>query len=184
LFKRFVEHSRLTVKDTTMAATTISSLPTEIQLKIFKNLDRVSSVCLGITNKKLYTIHKDLHPKVPVIAAYLYPKGGIRLFGLLKEWMKETGLFWSPSELKFVTLERREEIRSHSPRKMKLVKGRELLRLEVLRDEKLLGGWWKNGEWVDGVESGEGRKRWVELKWNDVEWEGGEKADDDLIWDL
>ena len=86
--------------------------------------------------------------------------------------------------LKFVTPERRVEIRSHSIRKMKLVKGRELLRLEVLRDDKLLGRWWKNEEWVDGVESGEGRKRWIELQWNDVEWEGGEKPDDDLIWDL
>jgi hypothetical protein len=166
-----------------MAAITISSLPTEIHLKIIKNLDRVSSGCLDITNKKLYTIHKDLHPRLPVIAAYLYPKGGMRLFGLLKERMKEAGLFWSASELKLITPERKAELRSHS-RKMKLVKGRESLRLEVLRDEKLLGGWWKNGEWVDGVESREGRKRWVELQWNDVEWEGGEKADDDLIWDL
>ncbi|PMD23573.1 hypothetical protein NA56DRAFT_715998 [Hyaloscypha hepaticicola] len=121
--------------------TTISSLPTEIQLKIIKNLDRVSSVCLGITNKKFYDIHKELHPKVPLIAAHLYTKGGMRLFGLLKEWMKEAGLLWSASELKFVTPERREEIRSHSIRKINLVKGRELLRLEVLRDEKLLGGW-------------------------------------------
>ncbi len=140
---------RLTVKDTTMAATTISSLPTEVHLKILKILHRVSSVCLGITNKKLDIIHKELHPKVPLIASYLYPKGGMFLFGLLKEWMKEAGLFWSASKLKFVTPERREEIHSHSPRIMKLVKGRELLRLEVLRDEMLLGGWWKNGEWVD-----------------------------------
>ena len=63
-----------------MPATTISSLPTEIHLKIIKNLDRVSSVCLGLTNKKLYTIHKELHLKVPLIAAHLYPKGGIRLW--------------------------------------------------------------------------------------------------------
>jgi hypothetical protein len=97
--------------------------------------------------------------------------------------MKEAGLFWSPSELKFITPERKAEVRSQS-RKMKFVKARELLSLKVLRDEKLLGGWCENGEWVDGVESGKGRKRWVALEWNDVEWEGGENADSDLIWDL
>jgi hypothetical protein len=174
---------RLTFKETAIMATSLDTLPSELHIKIVQNVDRVSSVCLGITNKKFYAIHKDLYPKVPLIAAYLSREGGMLLFGLLKEWMKKAGLFWSPSELKFITPERKAEIRSQS-RKMKFVKARELLRLEVLRDEKMLGGWWENGEWVDGVERGKGRKRWVALEWNDVEWGGGENADSDLIWDL
>ena len=174
---------RLTIKETTIMATSLDTLPSELHIKIVQNLDRASSVCLGLTNKKFYGMHKELYPEVPLIAAYLSPKGGMFLFGLLKEWMMKAGLVWSPSELQFITPERRAEIRSHS-RKMKLVKARELLRLEVLRDEKQLGGWWETGKWVDGLESGKGRKRWDALEWNDVEWEGGEKADDDLIWDL
>ena len=174
---------RLTFKETTIMATSLDTLPSELHIKIVQSLDRVSSVCLGITNKKFYAIHNEFQPNVPLIAAYLYPEGGMLLFGLLKGWMKKAGLFWSPSELKFITSERKAEVRSQS-RKMKFVKARELLRLEILRDEKMLGGWWENGEWVDGVESGKGRKHWIELEWNDVEWEGGENADHDLIWDL
>jgi hypothetical protein len=174
---------KLTSKEATIMATSLDTLPSELHIKIVQKLDRVSSVCLGITNKKFYIIHNEFHPKIPLFAAYLSREGGQLLFGLLKESMKEAGLFWRPSELKFITPERKAEVRSQS-RKMKFVKARELLRLEILREEKMLGGWWENGEWVDGVESGKGRKRWVALEWNDVEWEGGENADNDLIWDL
>jgi len=76
---------RLTFKDTTIMATSLDTLPSELHIKVVQNLDRVSSVCLGVTNKKFYAIHKELHPKVPLIAAYLCPEGGMLLFGLLKE---------------------------------------------------------------------------------------------------
>ncbi|KAE9375328.1 hypothetical protein N431DRAFT_531266 [Stipitochalara longipes BDJ] len=177
---------------------TISSLPTELHIKIFNYLDRASSTCFGLTAKNYYPIHKDLRGIVPLTACCLqYPSRASSriLFGLLKEWMKGVGLDFSKSELKFLTLERKLEIKAYdawwhmvghahpSPKQLKLAKAKEKRKLEILRDEKEAGGWWEKGVWVDGVKSGKGTLRWIELGYEGVEWEGDENAPmNDTAW--
>lgn len=106
--------------------------------------------------------------------------------------MKQAGLVFSNTELKFTTLERLAELKEQdriwrmenwntfnqngqSPLVKKLTKANELRRLEILRDEKEAGGWWEDGVWVDGVESGKGGNRWFAL-----DFEGEEEDDDDV----
>jgi hypothetical protein len=48
----------------------LAILPTEIQLKIMKNLDQVSSACLGLTCKAFYSLYKELCGIVPLYAWY------------------------------------------------------------------------------------------------------------------
>jgi hypothetical protein len=181
--------SKIIVKDetTTTAASppTLSSLPPEIHLKIFGNIDRVSSVCLGLTNRKLYAIHRAESHTVPLTAYHiLSPTGEKRriLAYFLVGWMKNVGLVWSNSELKFVTFERKEAFLAadrewkmtkwgKSPLSKKLTKAKKLKILERLRDARAAGGWWEGGVWVDGVENGKGKERWEEL-----DWEGDEDA--------
>ncbi|KAH8771361.1 hypothetical protein F5882DRAFT_506927 [Hyaloscypha sp. PMI_1271] len=43
---------------------------TGIQLKIVKNLDQVSSACLGLTCKAFYPLHKELRGITPLYAWY------------------------------------------------------------------------------------------------------------------
>jgi len=198
-----VEHSKLTFIDAvvtipiitadkegeTKAKATISSLPPELHLKIFKCLDRVSSVCFGLTAKKFYPIHKEFRGLVPLTACCPQVpsrSGGRILFGLLKEWIKETGLVFSGAELKFITREKKSKMKEddfiwrfynwrsfgQSPLAKKLVKAKGARRLEILRDEKEAGGWWEKGVWIDGQESGKGGQRWMELTYEGVEFEG------------
>jgi hypothetical protein len=200
---RYVRHSKLTLIDAVVtisittadeegeakAKATISSLPPELHLKIFTYLDRASSVCFSLTAKKLYPIHKELRGLVPLTACCVQAPSRSRgrfLFGLLKEWIKETGLVFSGAELKFITLEKKSKMKEddliwrfynwgsfdQSPLAKKLVKAKEARRLEILRDEKEDGGWWEKGVWIDGEESGKGGQRWVELAYEGVEFEG------------
>jgi glutamate synthase domain-containing protein 2 len=64
------------------------------------------------------------------------------------------------------------EIALPSPIQLKLAKAKEKRRLEIMRDEKEVGGWWEKGVWVDGEHGGKGAARWVELEYEGVEWEG------------
>lgn len=86
--------------------------------------------------------------------------------------MTEGGLFWSKREVKFVTAERLAEIRSY-PIKQKLLEAKVWRRLEMLNDEKQIGGWWEHGAWIDGMASGKGTARWIGLQFS-LEWEGEE----------
>jgi len=102
--------------------------------------------------------------------------------------MEAAGLEFSRSELKFLTPERKLQIKGYdswwsmvghahpSPMQLKLAGARAAHQLEMLRDEKEAGGWWEKGVWIDGVESGKGVLRWMELAYEGVEWEGDEKA--------
>ncbi len=153
---------------------------------IFKNLDRVSSTCLGLASKAFYPLHKEHHGIVPLIACCLLPptqESGRILFSLLKSWMKQAGLVFSKTELKFTTPERLVEMKvqdqkwgiehwytfnpGQSPLGKKLTKANELRQLEVLRDEREAGGWWEDGVWVNGVGNWEGGNRWFVLDFED-----------------
>jgi hypothetical protein len=72
---------------------TLTSLPPELHLKIFSELDGITSICLGLTCKKFYLIHKELHPsffnyRIP-LSWYFEPSPGIDI--LLKEWYGKAG---------------------------------------------------------------------------------------------
>jgi hypothetical protein len=43
-------------------------LPTELVLKVFTNLNRVASTCLGLSCRSLYGIHRALHGSVPLVS--------------------------------------------------------------------------------------------------------------------
>jgi hypothetical protein len=47
-------------------ASTLGELSVELHIKIFEHLDAIDSVCLGLTNKRLYSIHRHLHGSVPL----------------------------------------------------------------------------------------------------------------------
>ena len=64
-------------------------LPSELLLKIFAHLDPGNSICLGLTCKRLYLIHRSLHGSVRLetrVVAPLSPSPGPRLYELLEEW--------------------------------------------------------------------------------------------------
>lgn len=66
----------------------LDTVPNEIALEIFKYLDPCTSTCLGLTCKKFYAIHTEIHGKASMFyrvqldgGEYLY------LFELLHGWM-------------------------------------------------------------------------------------------------
>jgi len=68
-------------------------LPTELLCDIFSYLDRNYSTCLGVSSRRLYDIHRYLHPcKVSLASSTIEkrPYGKIicvNLRSLLKKWM-------------------------------------------------------------------------------------------------
>jgi hypothetical protein len=69
----------------------LDTLPTEIHVQIFSNLDPASSTCLGLSSKKFYSVYGDLYG---VGYASLLSRTSFRgigkqlcLFELLKDWM-------------------------------------------------------------------------------------------------
>jgi len=72
----------------------ITTLPTELHLALFKLLDPVTSTCLGLTCKAFYAIHWSDHGRVPlwapekhIISPFSIPysySGG--LWNLLEDW--------------------------------------------------------------------------------------------------
>jgi hypothetical protein len=61
--------------------TYFSTLPPEIHLSIFDNLDPASSACLGLTNKRFYPMHRSAHPRVGLYEGTEQP-----LWVSLKDW--------------------------------------------------------------------------------------------------
>lgn len=61
-----LDHTRRVVADTTpvpsVSESALANLPLEINVEIFKNLDLVSAICLGLTSKRFYSILKLVRP--------------------------------------------------------------------------------------------------------------------------
>jgi hypothetical protein len=73
----------------------LTTLPPELHLSIFDNLDPVSSACLGLTTKKFYPLHRSAHRKVG-----LYQGAEQPLHELLKNWKpKDLVLDWESEKL-------------------------------------------------------------------------------------
>lgn len=88
----------------------LSSLPPELQLEIFERLHAVSSACLGLTCKKFYAIHWNIHGKVQIFdmepltpelrtrkhefsvpGDRIFERGYFRLHHILDPWMLRAG---------------------------------------------------------------------------------------------
>lgn len=69
----------------------LDTLPTEIHVQIFSNLDPASSACLGLTSKNFYSLFRDLHGvgQVSLLSRTSFCGIGkqLCLFELLKEWL-------------------------------------------------------------------------------------------------
>lgn len=48
----------------------LSTLPEEIILLLFENLDECASACLGITCRKMYRLHRIVHPSPVELRSY------------------------------------------------------------------------------------------------------------------
>ncbi|PMD32763.1 hypothetical protein L207DRAFT_609365 [Hyaloscypha variabilis F] len=74
-------------------APTLITLPSELHLKLFEHLDICTSVCLGLTNRKLWVIHFSIHKKVPLVSlgipTNIVMQDGqeIKLSCLIKSWI-------------------------------------------------------------------------------------------------
>jgi hypothetical protein len=72
---------------------TLTTLPPELHLKIFSYLDSTTSICLGLTSKTFYQIHKSHHPSLfnhlISLSYYFFPFPGLDI--LLKEWYGKAG---------------------------------------------------------------------------------------------
>jgi hypothetical protein len=105
----------------------LAALPTEIHLKIFKHLSRVSSACLGITCRALYRIHWSLHQRVHLEDDD--PDTHAWLPYLIQYWMAPLVLWTKAGTAKFVTI--------REFRHLEEVNRREKWRLEDLRASRL-----------------------------------------------
>jgi hypothetical protein len=69
------------------APPTLSALPTELVLKIFSYLCPGNSACLGLTCKRFYECHRQLHGNVSLKEwCHTDRSLGRRLYELLEEW--------------------------------------------------------------------------------------------------
>lgn len=78
--------------------TIISTIPSEIQILIFKKLDRVSSTCLGLTSRHFQNIHKTLRGQGRIDLTSYCPlppdrHDGKFLYQLFKTWMGKDRIF-------------------------------------------------------------------------------------------
>lgn len=65
----------------------ISTLPTEIGLQIFSLLDPVTAMCLGLTNRKMYSFYLSHHDEKVVLNQYVVVDGEVLpLHRLMKDW--------------------------------------------------------------------------------------------------
>ena len=52
-------------------------MPVEMHLELFKCLDEAQSVCVGLTCRKLYSLHYSIHGKVELHYHRYYIGGGV-----------------------------------------------------------------------------------------------------------
>lgn len=64
-----------------------TTVPSEVHLELFRHLHRVDSTCLGLTCKKFYNIHRQLHGMVGLGEWDMSDIHSKQLHMLLKDWM-------------------------------------------------------------------------------------------------
>jgi hypothetical protein len=138
---------------TNITASTLVTLPSELRLKIFKLLDRVSSTCLGLCAKTLYAVHYNLRGKVPLYAWYSSPPSmvhGLHLSDLLKEWNGPKFVVkWPHVKLRPKGLPWHSGLPAGKEAKVLHIIWYNFVRSRAMKsDLRELGGYWQQGEWV------------------------------------
>jgi hypothetical protein len=88
-----------------VAKATILTLPLELKLMIFSYLCSSASVCLGLSSKLLYPLHRSLHGKMPLINTHVWwgcRDCGANLIYFLGKWMDSANLVYRWEMGKFV----------------------------------------------------------------------------------
>lgn len=95
---------------------TLSTLPAELQLGIFSYLDKIDSVCLGLTSRKAYGIYRAIYScKMPLNTRRIGPNSLESAWEVVgKQECKHCGMFrcelwqhiktWMPEELEYCTM--------------------------------------------------------------------------------
>jgi hypothetical protein len=89
-----------------IAKASLLTLPSEIMLMIFSYLNPSPSVCLGLSSKLLYPLHRSLHGKVP-LRKYSWSYAWCsdeNLLHLLAQWMDSVDFIYHGRKMKFVHL--------------------------------------------------------------------------------
>ncbi|KAH6675829.1 hypothetical protein B0J14DRAFT_587407 [Halenospora varia] len=95
--------------DTTSITPTLTTLPTELLLPIFTHLDTASSISLGLTCKRLWTVHLSTNPPNTNLYSHLYMLNhGYCLLTLLRGWFPSDMEYFSSLGV-FVWHERHSE---------------------------------------------------------------------------
>jgi hypothetical protein len=141
------------LKLTASETPTLSTLPRELQIMIFRKLDTVSATCLGLTSKDFYAINADLNGRGAKLYAWCVVRGsrtsGHRLHQLLHNWVPRSMTF-SFNTFKFIKRERRTWADSKFSHESYLML--EEARLEAERNG---GGYWTDAlTWVPVLDAG------------------------------
>jgi hypothetical protein len=93
----------------------LSSLPTELQLEIFSYLDRIDSVCFGLTSSRLYAICRAMYgTKIPLNTRRVGPNSLESAWKIDKQQCRQCGMFrcelwqhiktWMPKDLEYCSM--------------------------------------------------------------------------------
>lgn len=102
----------------------IANLSNEIILRILRTASGTSSVCFGLTCKRIYELHRSIHPRPALLVphklrtnlaspeqeAYPWLEMERKLVHHLEAWMAGAGLVYDYTGGKFVTYERKAEL--------------------------------------------------------------------------
>lgn len=107
---------RLSLLPKSKSSATLSSLPAELQLEIFSHLDKIDSVCLGLTSQRAYDICRAIYgTKMPLNTRRIGPNSLESAWEVVgKQECKQCGMFrcelwkhiktWMPKELEYCAM--------------------------------------------------------------------------------
>jgi hypothetical protein len=107
---------RLSLLPQSNPSATLSTIPTELQLEIFSHLDKIDSVCLGLTCLRAYNIYRAIYgTKMPLNTRRIGPNSLESAWEVVgKQQCKQCGMFrcelwqhiktWMPKELEYCSM--------------------------------------------------------------------------------
>ncbi|KIN06576.1 hypothetical protein OIDMADRAFT_176628 [Oidiodendron maius Zn] len=107
---------RLSMLPKSNPSATLSTIPTELQLEIFSHLDKIDSVCLGLTCSRAYNIYRTIYgTKMPLNTRRIGPNSLESAWEVIgKQECKQCGMFrcelwqhiktWMPGELEYCSM--------------------------------------------------------------------------------
>jgi hypothetical protein len=104
---------RLSLLPQPKTGSTLENLPTELLLEVFKHLDKIDSVCLGLASPEIYPVYRAIHgTKMPLNTRRIGPNSLESAWEVVgKQSCKQCGVFrcelhqhiktWMPKELEY-----------------------------------------------------------------------------------